>query len=252
MEDTLYQVFAEVGEDHWWFRGRREIVRAILRETFGALPTTDRRVIVDVGCGTGAMLGMLTEFGEVRGLEPSPFAVEECKRRYGNEVTVRVGSIPDDLDSVCPADVVTAFDVIEHLDDDVAALRAIRECLVPEGLFVCTVPAYQWMWSRHDDLNHHKRRYTKGLLAEHLGAADFQIQRLTYFNTLLFPPIAAVRVLQRLAPKKGAREGRSDFALSPPRMNEFLTRTFGMEARIIRRRSLPLGVSLLAVASVSS
>ncbi len=156
MDSAVYDELAAVEDTHWWFLGRRRIMRDVLRRRLGRGGTG--RSIVDVGCGTGGMLGMLREFGTVTGLDASPIAVHYCEGRFGASVEVRLGRIPEDIPE--GADLITAFDVVEHLEDDEKALAGIRDRLPAGGLFVCTVPAFPFLWSGHDVVHHHYRRYT--------------------------------------------------------------------------------------------
>lgn len=240
MDDALYDEFAGMEQDHWWFQGRRRVVTAVLRRRLGREP---RRDILDIGCGTGEMVDMLLEFGPVTAMDASPRAVAACQERLGSTVALRVGTLPDDLSG--NPDLVTAFDVIEHLDDDVKTLTRVHEMLPPGGFFVCTVPAFMFLWSEHDDVNHHRRRYTKATLHRSLRTAGFQVEWISYFNSLLFPAVAAVRLLHRLGKDRPAR---SDLATPPPWANRLLTFLFGAERWALRYASLPVGVSLVAVA----
>jgi SAM-dependent methyltransferase len=238
VEAVVYDQHAALEQTHWWFQGRRHILAAVLRERLGA--HSSGREILDVGSGTGEMLDMLSEFGAVRGLDISSKAIAYCRDRFGNTVDVRLGGIPDDL---VTADVITAFDVIEHVEDDVQALRRIRAHLPSGGVFVCTVPAFEFIWSDHDEVNHHRRRYRRRGLRQRLESAGFEVEQLTYFNTLLFPAVVVIRLLRH-------RTGgipQSDMAALPGWVNRFLFHLFSFERRLLCRWSLPFGVSLLAV-----
>lgn len=240
MDSAVYEELAAVEGTHWWFQARRRILRDVVGRY--RPPAGVAAAIVDVGCGTGEMLDMLREFGPVTGLDASPIAVGHCRERFGDAVDVRLGRIPDDLPP--GAGLVTAFDVVEHLEDDADALAAIRASLAPGGRFICTVPAFGFLWSDHDVSHHHYRRYTRSMLRRRLEDAGFAVERLTYFNTVLFPAVAAVRLLQRLRPGRG---GGSDAGLPSPTVNRVLLRVFSAERRILRLTSLPVGISLLAV-----
>jgi SAM-dependent methyltransferase len=183
---------------------------------------------------------MLSAFGSVSGLDMSPLAVAYCRQRLGDKVDVRVGVVPDDL---VTADVVTMFDVIEHLEDDLGALRRIHAVLPPGGVLVCTVPAFSFLWSEHDVVNHHFRRYTHRTLRGRLESAGFTVERISYFNAVLFPMIAAVRLLR----PKGRRPGRSDMRMPAQWVNRILKKVFAAERFLLRFISLPFGVSLVAV-----
>ena len=142
-------------------------------------------------------------------------------------------------------DVVAAFDVLEHIADDVGALRRIGESLAPEGVLVVTVPAYAWLWSRHDELSHHVRRYRRRDLRAALEAGGYDVERATYFNAALFPVAAAVRLVHRYVTH---RQDTDDFSLPPRPVNELLAKVFAAERLPLRHADLPFGVSVLALA----
>lgn len=245
MEQRYYEEYARVQAAHWWFAGRRRIIGSLLER---GLPAADRgRRILDVGCGTGTNLDELGRFGRVEGVEAEAAAVEYCRGHGGWSVTEASGDeLPFDDDGF---DLVTLLDVIEHVPDDATILGEARRVLRPDGRVLVTVPAYTWMWGAQDEISHHYRRYTAPRLRASLLGAGFEPVRVTYFNTLLFPPIAAIRLLRRLRPRRG--EARSDFELNEPgRLNSMLARTFGLEAPIVARASLPFGVSVAALARV--
>jgi SAM-dependent methyltransferase len=250
MDERLYDQFADIGDQHWWFAGRRQIVEAVLRQSLGGDRPSGAgggRRILDVGCGTGTMLGMLAQFGTVQGLELSPEAIAACHARFGSSIDVEQGLIPDDVPTDASWDVVGAFDVLEHLDDDVLALKRFREALRPGGRLVLTVPAFMFLWGQQDILSHHRRRYRAGQLRQALMGAGFCVERVCYFNTWLFPAVAVLRLARRL-PGRGAREPRSDFDVPMSRVDGLLERIFASERHILRRASFPFGVSLLALA----
>jgi SAM-dependent methyltransferase len=242
VDRLLYDEHASLERDHWWFVGRRAIVRAVLARH---LPQVAERRILDVGCGTGGMLPLLSDFGRVRGLEAEPLAVEHCHAAYG-EFDVQRGEIPADVPTDGSLDVVTAFDVIEHIEDDLGALRSFREALHAGGTAVVTVPALQWLWSDHDVVNGHQRRYTRGRLVDVLRAAGFDVEHVSYFNTLLLPTVAAARLAQRLRRRPTAPH--SDFTMPSPAVNKVLTRVLSCERGAVANRGLPVGVSIIAIA----
>jgi SAM-dependent methyltransferase len=252
MDERLHEQLREVGAAHWWYEGRRRILTSVLDEKLD--PSSDRRLL-EVGCGSGAMLAMLQRFGTVEAIEPDPGAVAHCQQQLSAVATVVEGSVPGDLRPGADYDVVAAFDVLEHLEDDAAGLRAIRETLRPGGWLVATVPAFPSLWGRQDELSHHFRRYRRRGLERLASGAGFEIERLTYFNTILFPPIAIIRlahrVVRRFRRAKGERPlDRSDFDTGPgrSRLGGVLARLFGLERHVLRRADLPVGVSLLLVA----
>ena len=210
MDPGYVAVHAEEDRRHWWFLGRQAI---ILAEMARWLPAGRLR-LAELGCGSGGLLTGLARFGEVVGVEADP-ALREAARRRG--LPVLSGTLPDDI-PLAPGtlDAACLFDVLEHLDDDGRALARIRSLLAPGGLLFVTVPAYAWLWSRHDELLGHRRRYTaRGLrlLAEHAG---FHVERLTYFNTLLAPPILPLPLLPPPPPRPSPLPPRRPPRAPPP------------------------------------
>ncbi|MEO7573745.1 MAG: class I SAM-dependent methyltransferase [Acidimicrobiales bacterium] len=246
MDRAVYEEHAQLESDHWWFVGRRDILESVLTRY---LPTSGADRILDVGCGTGGMLPMLAQFGTVEGMEGEPLAVEHCQATYRG-FDVRVGQIPADVPADGTFDLVTAFDVIEHLDDDVGALRALRSAVRPGGTVAVTVPALQWLWSDHDTVNGHRRRYTRRRLREALDAADLDVVHVSYFNMVLLPIVATARLAQRVRGPVVAPS--SDFSMPSPRLNRLLTGVLRWERSMVAARGLPVGVSLVAVARRST
>jgi SAM-dependent methyltransferase len=232
-------------EHHWWFRGRRKILRRILARE---IPGRQGVKVLEIGVASGLNLYSLYPANcDLQGMEPDAANAKVAAMR--GHVPVSVGTVenmPSELRSQV-FDIVTMFDVLEHVQDDVAALRAVRARLALNGSLVLTVPAYQWMWGQQDMVNLHFRRYTKRQLISRLHEAGFQLRRATYFNTLLFPPIALIRVLAKCSLGR-SRTPRSDFEYSAGGMHAWLSRLFGLEAYWLERYSFPFGVSLLAVA----
>ncbi|MEE9415467.1 MAG: class I SAM-dependent methyltransferase [Acidimicrobiales bacterium] len=242
MDPLLYDAHEHYERDHWWFVGRRSIIEHVID---ARLDQPTGLQILDVGCGTGGMLPMLSRFGSVSGLEFETSAVARCRRNYP-DFEVTQGEVPFDVPADGSFDLVTSFDVIEHLDDDAKAVRSFAEAVRPGGRVVVTVPAYLWLWSDHDDLNGHRRRYTAGKLAAVLEAEDLVVEHVSYFNSWLLPVVAAARVGSRLARVSKAKP--SEFAVPSSAVNQALTRLFASERHLVASSGLPAGVSLLAIA----
>lgn len=240
MERVVYRQMAELDQRHWWYRARREILAALIRRTV-RLP--EEAQLLEIGCGTGHNLAMLSEFGHVDAVELDEEARTFAEQRLGRSVMSaplpELAGVPDRH-----YDLVGAFDVIEHIDDDRAAIASIATRLKPGGKFFMTVPAHQWMWSAHDEVNHHKRRYSKRSLRRLIEGSPLKLERISYFNSLLFP----VAVAERLSSKLRGKD-RADLTLPPAPLNAALERTFAAERHLVGRLPLPPGLSLFAVAS---
>jgi len=231
---------AETETVHWWFVARRAILE---RQIVHLLPRNCEPSILEVGCGTGGNLEMLGRHGRVSAIEKDDVGRAIAIGR-GTCADIRTGACPDEIPFTGQSfDLICMFDVLEHIERDVETLSSLRPLLGTQGRMLITVPAYQWLWSSHDDFLHHKRRYSARTLRECIGQAGLVEERLTYFNTLLFPAIAAVRLKERLAPM----ENSSTADVPSPRLNAVLQGIFSREASILDRFNLPFGVSLLAV-----
>ena len=244
MDAATYRLEARVERNHWWFRGRRRILSRFLAELSPPLPDGAR--VLDVGCGTGANGPVLAEGGRFAvGLDVSlvPFALEGTGDR-GHAVRLRgdAASLPFADESF---DLVVALDVLEHLRDDRVAARELRRVLKPTGAIVVFVPAFRALWGFQDKVSHHQRRYTRAEIADTLTGADLHIERLTFFNMFLFLPIFGARVAMRLRPP---RHIRSENEIGGPVTNAILDRIFALEAPLLERLDLPIGVSLACVA----
>ena len=240
MERVVYQQMAELDQCHWWYRARRQVLAALIRRT--ATPPADARLL-EIGCGTGHNLSMLGQFGHVDALELDEEARLLAEQRLGRRVMSaplpELAEVPDHA-----YDLVGAFDVIEHIDDHGAAVESIATRLKRGGKLVMTVPAHPWMWSAHDVVNHHKRRYSKRALRQLIESSPLELEAIGYFNSLLFPVAVAERVSSRLRGKDDA-----DLKLPPAPLNVALERVFAAERHVIGRLPLPPGLSLFAVAS---
>ena len=235
---------------HWWYRGRRRIVQ---NELARLTVPPDARVL-DAGCGSGRLLDELTAYGSVSGLDMNPDSVEVARGRGHADVQEgAVESLPWEDETF---DLITCLDVVEHTADDRVSMRELRRVLVPGGRLLITVPAYQALWSSHDVFNRHYRRYDRRTMRALASDTDMTIERMTYFNSLLLPPAAVVRLLQRLrlrhartAVENGNGAHRSDVELTPQWLSPALELPLRLEAAWLRggERIIPAGLSLLAV-----
>jgi SAM-dependent methyltransferase len=242
MEREVYDSMAALDQRHWWYRARREVLAALIRRR--AKPPANAAVL-EVGCGTGHNLAMLGEFGTVDALELDASARATAEKRLGRPV---MDSPLPELRGVPEAhyDLIGAFDVIEHIADDAAALASIARRLKPGGKLVVAVPAHQWMWSAHDTVNHHHRRYSKRALRQLFESSPLKLEAIGYFNSLLFP----LAVAQRLASRVSGKDS-SHLTLPPRPVNYALERGFAAERRLIAKLPLPPGLSLFAIGSAT-
>lgn len=238
MEKWVYERTAQLEGGHWWFTARREIVRCAIERW---CRPREGATIVEVGCGTGGNLAMLARFGHVVGLEPDVEAIARAKQR--GLATIHHGGLPDVPLERARFDLVVLLDVLEHVRQEQPALEALVALLKRKGCLLLTVPAYGWLWSRHDEQHHHFRRYRLREVTTKLRGAGLRIEGATYFNTWLFPMIAGVRLLRR-----GTRVLREtdDLSMPPRAVNRMLARLFASERHLIGRVRLGFGVSILA------
>jgi SAM-dependent methyltransferase len=240
MDEHLMRTMLDVDEHHWWYRGRRRIIRAELDR----LPLPAAASVLDAGCGSGRTLRELSDYGsEVVGIELDAEAAEVARSRGHGEVRVgRLEQLPYDDDRF---DLVTCLDVVEHTPDDRVAMRELRRVCKPGGWLLVTVPAYPALWSLHDEANHHYRRYRRGTLAAAARDAGWRVCRMTSFNSLLLAPAAVVRLVQRRRPRE---RYRPEITLGPAWLNALLERPLRLEAHwLAAGRTLPVGLSLLAL-----
>lgn len=238
MDREAFQLLADAEAHHWWFRGRREFIRAAFRQL--SLPANAK--VLDAGCGSGGNLALLSEFGRVSGFEFDPQALALAASL--RTADVQHGSLPDGIPFTGEQfDAIGLFDVLEHLPEPVASLAALRDRLAPSGRVVITVPANPWLWGPHDEVHQHHRRYTRALLHRHLDEAGLRVDYLSYFNSLLLPLAIVQRLRERLFGYSARQVHTEGF------VNTVLLRIWRIERLWIPRRRFPFGLSLLAIAS---
>ena len=240
MERTVYNRLDQLEGQHWWFTARRKILKNVISQF---APKKAQLRLMEAGCGTGGNLKMLSSFGKLDAFELDDEARVIAKGKL--PMDIKSGMLPDHVPYQPGSfDVVVAFDVIEHVEHDVESLASLGKQLAPGGRLVMTVPAMPWLWSKHDETHHHYRRYTKTSLNEALVQAGLKPVRISYFNTLLFPMIAGVRLLRQALNIKETADDR----MPSPAVNSVLKSIFSFESNWVGRVSMPVGVSLLAVA----
>ena len=244
MMEHTYPILFRVEQSHWWHIGRRRILSGFVEEI--CRQVKDRRPrILDVGCGTGANLLMLSQYGEAEGVDVSEDALAFCRERGIDKVKLGAAeALPYDDATF---DLVTAFDVVEHVDDDLAGLKEMRRVLRPGGRVLLFVPTFMFLWGLQDVVSHHRRRYRMPELARVLEEAGFKVERSTYANITFFLPILLIRKLMRLTGIKTSSENN----ITVSALNGILGRIFGAESLILRHMNLPFGVSGLCVAKAA-
>lgn len=223
---------------HWWFVSRRKIIRQVLNKL---LPSNLPLKILEIGCGSGGNLSLLSEFGTVFAIEYDESARKAASIK-GN-YQIKKGGLPNDIPYQEKFDLICLLDVLEHIDDDVASITTIKSLLNKDGKILITVPAYNFLWSYHDIEHHHKRRYTLKQIKKILQQLDLKIAYSTYFNTFLFPLVLLVRIKNKLFNINET----SDLSMPTGITNKILQVIFSFEKKIIPRLSLPFGVSILII-----
>jgi SAM-dependent methyltransferase len=241
MQSHHYPILYEVEDTHWWYVGRRRIIQSLVERIRTTLHNSNPSIL-DVGCGTGANLKMLTGYGRAEGVDISPQAVEFCRERGLDSVKLgAVEQLPYESDSF---DLVTTLDVIEHLDDDVAGLREMRRVLRRDGRILVFVPAFMFLWGVQDDVSNHRRRYTLPGLLKVVEEAGFSVEWSSYANISFFLPVLLVRSVMRWLGLRAATEYGINISL----MNGPFSRLFAAERFIFERGRLPFGVSAVCIA----
>lgn len=245
MEPGVYQQIYEVELFHWWFCVRREIIAQVMAKHVS--PGLLRAL--DIGCGTGLNGQILQKFAiSVSGLDPADEAVKYFALRSPG-LSVIQGSFPEDI-PLGNFDLISMFDVLEHLEDDKKSIRQVEFMLSPGGYAVITVPAYKYLWTDHDRILHHYRRYTKksllGLIAKETKLEPVYV---SYFNTVLFLPIAVFRFLRKML--RFFPDRTDDFAV-PKILNNLLRQIFSTEKFLIKHSPLPFGVSIICILKKSN
>lgn len=236
MDDMLFEQIRVLEERHWWWIARRAVLGSVLQD----LELNSNAQILEVGCGAGGNLALLSKYGSVRAIETNGRAREYATQRAVAEVVdgSLPGRIPFGSDQF---DLIALLDVLEHIDDEVSALRALGNRLKPNGRLLITVPACPSLWNQFDERTYHKRRYTRKSLREAARRAELMVGRLNYFNTILFPCLACVRLTDKWLGSK------NDLGMPNQVLNSILCGVFQFERHLINRLPLPIGLSLLAV-----
>lgn len=239
MEAIAYSQMFEIEEKLWWYQGRRRVCFELLRRHLA--PDAERHIL-DVGCGTGYNLVLLEEFGKAQGVDMSAEALQFCRLRGVSSVTLhQAGTLPFADQKF---QLLTAFDVIEHIEDDRAALAEFRRVLSPQGWLLIYTPALPWLYNDHDRIVHHQRRYRREELREKIVSAGFEVTHLSYVNGFVLPLVLLARGLAKL----GLTSGHQEMKLPHPVVNSLVAALCRLEEPLVRAAHLPIGMSLLALA----
>lgn len=238
MDRHAYEQMNALETSHWWFVARRAIIAALVGKRLQG--RTDA-TILEAGCGSGGNLAMLEQYGRVDAFEYDAEARQQAREKSGLDVVF--GALPDKVPfDEKRYDLIGLFDVLEHVEADRDTLAELASRLTDRGAIVVTVPAFPFLWSRHDTRHHHFRRYTRKGLAEVAQQAGLRVVYTSYFNFFLFPPAMAARFVKRLTGSQVP-----DDRMPPAWMNSVLTGVFRSEKHLVGRVRLPFGLSLAAI-----
>lgn len=243
MDKNYYTLYHQMEQQHWWFKARA----AILESQVSAIAEKYNKpiTILNIGVATGATTKMLEKFGNVISVEYDKDCCEFLKSNMGIEaINASMTALPFNNYTF---DIVCAFDVIEHIEEDELAIREAYRVLNDKGTYIFTVPAFKFLWSDHDIVNHHFRRYTTTELLEKIKRNGLPVNYLSYFNAFLFLPIALVRLVTNLFKSNKNTEYKSDFETYQIKSfsNSVLYKIFLIERAIMKRRiRMPFGVSV--------
>lgn len=231
----------EIESSHWWYSGRRLIITSQIKK-INLIRSSN---ILEVGSGTGGNLGMLSKFGKVYAFERNIKALNISKSKIkGKKIRIIHGSCPNNIPYTnLKFDLICLFDVLEHIVDDKKTLVNLKNRLNLNGKILLTVPSYQWLFGPHDKELHHKRRYSAKKIEKLIDDANLKILRKSYFNSILFPLIAAVRIyekLKRIEISMGNTEPKKE-------INYALLIIMKIEAFCLKFFNFPFGLSMIYV-----
>lgn len=231
------ECYGKLGKDYWWIKGKYEIIIDCMRRTLGG----KHSVILDVGCGSGNMFDLLKEFGEVHGMDVSEEAILLSRNKGYRSLTQ--ASIEHTPYQDASFDSIVALDILEHVPDDTIAIQEIYRILKPEGYLFFSIPAYNFLWGKHDELYYHFRRYTRKEIKRKLKENGMQIVKISYIEPLFVIPVFILRNI-----KRAIKSERDDFVVIPAPINALLRKMISFEKYILRFFTIPFGVSIVGIA----
>ena len=238
MDRAAYLAMDAIERSHWWYVGRRKVLASLIARK---VPLPPKPRLLDAGCGTGGNLAFLSQFGTLEACEYDSEA--RAVARQKSAINVVPAAFPHDLEEIGKDfDLITLLDVLEHVEDDVSTLRVLGDRLAINGRLLVTVAAIPQLWSAHDEIHHHLRRYTGKTLKRTVQSSGLSIHAIGYFNSWLFP----LAVVDRLASRLSGRD-EANLTIPPPWLNVALEKVFASEAWIVGNMPFPIGLSLYAV-----
>jgi SAM-dependent methyltransferase len=243
MDGEAYKEMIELQEKHWWFVARRDVIQSFMKLQMNESSTSK---VLEIGCGVGGNVGLLSQSRNYLGIDMHRPAIDYCSEKFPqfNFQCTRVEDIPQEFSSN-KFDSIYILDVLEHIDDQLAILKSTQNYLTQNGRILLTVPAFEFLWSPHDDFVHHVRRYTKNGLKKTLEEAGYKIERISYFNSILFP----LALIQRLGMRLMKKKLSTHLSTPPTVVNWLFAVIFAQEAWILKHTNLPIGLSIMAVVS---
>lgn len=241
MNKEYVQQYVQLEKEHWWFVARKKIISRVIDKYI----KTNTNQVLNVGAAGGASTEWLARYGEVTSVENDPYFLQHLQAHHTSVVDASILSLPFNDNSF---DLVCVLDVLEHVENDRAAMLELQRVCKPSGFIIITVPAYQWLWSSHDVVNNHKRRYNEASLRTLVNDGDSLVWKDTsYFNFLLLPPIALARKISNIFYNK--KHQKSDFETFKMKgfLNRILKKIFLAEISLAKWMRLPWGVSLIGV-----
>ncbi len=240
MNKLEYDRMADREKTYWWHLGRLQIIKTYIAV---AKKGKTNLKILNVGCGTGGTIDLLESFGKVENVDNSDDAIRFMKSS-GHKNVVKVDGIKLPFKDAS-FDIVGAFDVLEHIQEDRAALKEWSRVLRPDGAIVVTVPAYQWLWSGHDEVLYHKRRYTKALIKKTARQAGLKVDKLSYAVVFSLPLVIGFRFINKIMKRQVSSE--TSYVNVPTWTNRLFTKFLYLEAKLHNKLSFPAGTSVVAI-----